>query len=210
MANTDKNIVITPNVGSVTAQPTIAFTGQNNVPITLRVADDGTVSWEASTGRLTAFTTSLTGTLFSINDVSGLPIFEINSTGGIVAYAPITGAGGATVMTDISNLCDGYRSVFDIKNEQTIVSTTYITDSKDVEVTVSGQRLTPYTPPQPGPWIAAFDSYSSKMFRVRENRLIIYNAPDFGSQVSIVVRKTAATKQRQRYPFRPSTIALGD
>ena len=210
MANSDKNIVITPNVGSSTAQPNIVYTGQNNAPITLRVADDGTLSWEASTGRLMSATTSLTGTLFSINDVSGLPVFEVSSTGTITSYAPITGAGGATVMTDISGLTDGSRAVFDIKNEQTIVSSTYITDSKDVEVTVNGQRLTPYTLPQPSAWISAFDCYSSKMFRVRENRLIIYNAPDVGSQVSIVVKKTAASKQRQRYPFKPSMIALGD
>jgi hypothetical protein len=210
MANSDKNIVITPNVSSVTAQPTIAFTGQNNVPITLRVADDGTISWEALTGRLAAFTTSQSGTLFSINDASGLPILEVTNTASIVAYAPITGAGGAQLMTDISNLTDGLRAVFDIKNEQTIVSTTYITDSKDLEVTVNGQRLTPYTLPQPSAWISEFDCYSSKMFRVRENRLIIYNTPDVGSQVSIVVKKTAASKQRQKYPFRPATIALGD
>ena len=210
MANSDKNIVITPNVGSATAQPNIVYTGQNNAPITLRVADDGTLSWESSAGRVMSVTTSLTGTLFSINDASGLPILEVTNTAGIVAYAPITGAGGAQLMTDVSGLTDGSRSVFDIKNEQTIVSSTYIVDSKDVEVTVNGQRLTPYALPQPSAWISAFDCYSSKMFRVRENRLIIYNAPDVGSQVSIVVKKTAASKQRQRYPFKPAMIALGD
>jgi hypothetical protein len=210
MANSDKNIVITPNVGSSTAQPNIVYTGQNNAPITLRVTDDGTLSWESTSGRLMSTNTSLSGTLFSINDASGLPILEVTSTPSIVAYVPITGTSVAILMTDVSNLCDGARSVFDIKNEQTIVSSTYIIDSKDVEVTVNGQRLTPYTQPQPSAWISAFDSYSSKMFRVRENRLIIYNSPDVGSQVSIVVKKTASTKQQQRYPFRPATIALGD
>lgn len=210
MANSDKNIVITPNVGSSTAQPNIVYTGQNNAPITLRVADDGTLSWEASTGRLMSATTGLTGTLFSINDASGLPILEVTSTPSIVAYVPISGTGGSALMTDISNLADGSRTVFDIKNDQVIVSSTYIIDSKDVEVIVNGQRLTPYTQPQPSAWISAFDSYSSKMFRVRENRLIIYNAPDVGSQISVTVKKTAATRQRQRYPFRPATIALGD
>jgi len=209
MANSDKNIVITPNVGSSTAQPNVVYTGQNNTPITLRVADDGTLSWEASSGRLMSAITSQTSTLFSVNDASGLPVFEITNTS-IVAYAPITGAAGSTLMTDISGLADGSRSVFDIKNEQTIISSTYITDSKDVEVVVNGQQLTPYTQPQPSAWISAFDSYSSKMFRVRENRLIIYNAPDVGSQISVTIKKTAATRQRQRYPFRPAMIALGD
>lgn len=209
MANSDKNIVITPNVGSSTAQPNVVYTGQNNTPITLRVADDGTLSWEASSGRLMSAVTSQTGTLFSVNDASGLPVFEVTNTS-IVAYAPITGAGGTQLMNDISGQADGSRSVFDIKNDQTIVSSTYITDSKDVEVVVNGQQLTPYTQPQPSAWISEFDSYSSKMFRVRENRLIIYNAPEVGSQVSVTIKKTAATRQRQRYPFRPATIALGD
>jgi hypothetical protein len=209
MANADKNIVITPNVGQ-TAQPTIVFTGQNASPITLRVTDDGSLSWEGSAGQLFSISNSLTGTLFSINDISGLPILEITDAPSIVAYAPITGAGGATIMADISNLCDGYRNVFDIKNDQTIVSTTYIKDSKDVEVVVNGQQHIPYTTTPPGPWLPAFDGGTSRNFRVRENRLIIYNAPEAGSQVQITVRKTSATRQTRRYPFNATAIALGD
>jgi hypothetical protein len=209
MANIDKNIVITPNVGQ-TAQPNIVFTGFNASPITLRVTDDGSLSWEGSAGQLFSISNSLTGTLFSINDISGLPILEITDTPNIITYAPITGAAGATIMASVCGLCDGARSVFDIKLDQTLVSSTYIVDSKDLEVVVSGQQMIPYVTPAPGAWIPAFDAGSSRTFRVRENRLIIYNAPEIGSQVQITVKKTSATRQRRRYPFSPTTIALGD
>jgi hypothetical protein len=210
MANIDKNIVITPNVDSTTAQPNIVFTGQNAVPITLRMTDDGVLSWEGSAGQLFSITNNLTGVLFSINDISGLPILEITDTPSIVTYAPITGAGGATLLTDISSQCDGERSVFDLKQGQTLLSTSYIVDSKDLEVVVDGEQLTPYTDVQSWPWILDYDTNGSRGFRVRENRLIIYNAPDIGSRVSITMKKTAATRQKTRYPFSPSTVALGD
>jgi hypothetical protein len=210
MANSDKNIVITPNIGSTTAQPNIVFTGQNASPITLRVTDDGALSWEGSAGQLFSISNNLTGVLFSINDISGLPILEITDTPSIIAYAPITGAGGATQLTNISNLCDNDRCVFDLKQDQTILGSTYIVDSKDLEVIVNGQQLNAYITEQPGPWTPAYDNGGSYGFRVRENRLIIYNAPDIGSRVTITMRKTAATRQRRRYPFAPTTVVLGD
>lgn len=209
MANADKNIVITPNVGQ-TAQPTIVFTGQNASPITLRVTDNGSLSWEGSAGQLFSISNGLTGTLFSINSISGLPILEITDAPSIIAYAPITGAGGATVLADISPLCDGVRAVFDLKNDQTLLSSTYIVDSKDVEVIVDGRQLRPYVSQGVGPWIPAYDNQGSRSFRVRGNQLIIYNAPDVGSSVSVIVRKTSATAQVNRYPLSPTTIALGD
>jgi len=209
MANSDKNILITPNRSQV-ADPSIVFTGQNNTPLTLTVGIAGDLVYSAPTaGTFFTLGNTISTDIFSITDSGSTPVFKVTTTE-IVANLPISGAAGSTLMTDVSNLCDGNRTVFDIKDGQTIISTTYIIDSKDLEVTVNGQGLTPYTQPQPSAWIPAFDCYSSKMFRVRENRLIIYNAPDVGSQVNIIIRKTAASKQRQRYPFRPATIALGD
>jgi hypothetical protein len=208
MANSDKNIVITPSIGSTTAQPTVVFTGQNAVPITLRVTDSGAISWEGSVGQLFSITNSLTGTLFSVNDISGLPALSIDDTLAINTYGPITGAAGTTVLNDISNLCDGDRMVFDLKQDQTILGTGYLVDSKDIEVVVDGRKLTPFVTPQTYPWLTVYDG--SKGFRVRENRVIIYNAPAVGSEVAITMRKTSATKQKMKYPFCATTIVLGD
>lgn len=81
MANSDKNILITPSVGSATANPTIRFTGANNTPTTLRVLDDGTISFEGSAGQLFSISDGLSGTIFSVNDISGIPSIEVLDTG---------------------------------------------------------------------------------------------------------------------------------
>lgn len=80
MANTDKNIVITPNIGQ-TAEPKIVFTGSGNTPITMRVLDSNALSFEGSVGQLFSITNSLTGSLFAVNDISGIPSIEVLDTG---------------------------------------------------------------------------------------------------------------------------------
>jgi len=86
MANSDKNIVITPNVGSAN-NPAIVFSGANaslgpqNVSVVALPTSNGTLSFEASNGQLFSLTNSLTGTIFSVNDVSGIPSIEVNSSG---------------------------------------------------------------------------------------------------------------------------------
>lgn len=208
MANADKNILITPNRGSTTDQPKIAFTGQNAVPITLRITDDGVLSFDGTVGQLFSIANNLTGTLFSVNDISGLPLLEVTDTPAIVTYGPITGQAGSTLLDDMSGLCDDYNCVFTLKQNQTSLSTSYIIDSKDLEVTLNGQRLQPYTSQNAFAFMPAYDSF--KGFRVRDNRLIIYNAPAVGSQLTVVVRKTSGAKQIRRYPFSASTIVFGD
>lgn len=82
MANSDKNILITPNVGAATGtNPTIRFTGADNTPITLRVLDNGTVSFEGTAGQLFSVSDGLSGTIFSVNDISGIPSIEVLDTG---------------------------------------------------------------------------------------------------------------------------------
>jgi hypothetical protein len=85
MANSDKNIKITPNI-SQTAQPNVVFTGQGNIPITLKVLDDsyGTLSFEGTAGQLFSVNNNLsTGVIFSVNDISGIPQIDVNADGTI-------------------------------------------------------------------------------------------------------------------------------
>jgi hypothetical protein len=82
MANSDKNILITPNVNAATGtQPNIRFTGSGNTPITLSVLDDNSLSFSGSAGQLFSITNSLSGTIFSVNDVSGIPQIDVADTG---------------------------------------------------------------------------------------------------------------------------------
>lgn len=88
MANTDKNIVITPNIGS-TSDPKIVFSGADastaaqNITLTTYPLSSGTLSFDGSAGQLFSITNSLSGTLFSVNDVSGIPSIEVLDTGAI-------------------------------------------------------------------------------------------------------------------------------
>lgn len=96
MANSDKNILITPAVGSTTDDPKIVFQGANASvgpqSITLRAYPDsnGTLSFEGSAGQLFSITNDLTGTIFSVNDVSGIPSIEVTAAG-LVKIAEFSG-----------------------------------------------------------------------------------------------------------------------
>jgi hypothetical protein len=95
MALSDKNILITPN-RSQTADPKIEFVGANGTlgpqTITLRVypTSSGTISLEGSAGQLFSVTNTLTGTIYSVNDVSGIPSIEVLDTG-LVKFAQYSG-----------------------------------------------------------------------------------------------------------------------
>lgn len=87
MANTYKNIVITPNRDTAAnVVPVIRFSGGDatlNTDINLRVytTQSGTLSFEGSAGQLFSITNDLTNSIFSVNDVSGIPSLEIDANG---------------------------------------------------------------------------------------------------------------------------------
>ena len=80
MADSDKNILITPQTGQ-TAKPTIEFTGKTNTPVTLTVEDDGSLEFSSAVGDLFSITNSLSGIVFSANDANNVPIIEVDSDG---------------------------------------------------------------------------------------------------------------------------------
>lgn len=126
MAHSDKNIVITPNIGSTTANPQIVFSGADaslgpqNITLRTYATNNGTISFEGSAGQLFSITNSMSGSIFSVNDVSGVPSIEVLDSGivklaefgGFVAYGAsqaVTAAGStqatATLLTrPISNV----------------------------------------------------------------------------------------------------------
>jgi hypothetical protein len=115
MADSDKNIVITPFRGA-TSQPNIVFTGQGNDPITVRVLDGttgtgltagGALSFEGSAGQLFSVVNRLgTGSIFSVNDISGIPSLDVDASGRIhmAAFTGFIGIGltAPTEKLDIS------------------------------------------------------------------------------------------------------------
>lgn len=94
MANTFKNIVITPNTNQG-GDPTIVFSGGNtnvNVSITATIYPDsnGTLAFEGSAGQLLTITNDMTGIIYSVNDDSGISFISVSNTGN-VALVEITG-----------------------------------------------------------------------------------------------------------------------
>jgi hypothetical protein len=49
--------------------------------ISIRTLDDGTLSFEGGSGQLFSITDSLSGTIFSVNDISGIPSIEVLDNG---------------------------------------------------------------------------------------------------------------------------------
>jgi hypothetical protein len=88
MANSDKNIVITPNIGQ-TADPKIVFSGADastaaqDITLSVYPTSNGTLSFEGTAGQIFSITNDLTGTIFSVNDVSGIPSIEVDDDGTI-------------------------------------------------------------------------------------------------------------------------------
>jgi hypothetical protein len=86
MANTYKDIVIVPYRGDANNDPVIKFsTGDvtSNLDMNVRfyAISNGTLSFEGTAGQLFSVTNDLTGTIFSVNDISGIPSLEIDANG---------------------------------------------------------------------------------------------------------------------------------
>ncbi len=96
MANSEKNIVITPNVGSSTDDPTIVFSGANtsvsaqNISLRTYPTSGGTLSFEGSSGQLFSVNNDLSGYVYSVNDASGIPLIDAHANGS-VRLVPIYG-----------------------------------------------------------------------------------------------------------------------
>lgn len=116
MANSDKNIVITPNKGSSTDDPKIAFTGadsgsSNTITVRAYNTSNGTLSVEGSAGQLFSVTNQLNGTIFSVNDVSGMPAIEVYDNGRVKVSPTIPksyAVSNPSTLTVNSDLYDTY------------------------------------------------------------------------------------------------------
>lgn len=105
MALSDKNIVITPNKGN-TSDPQIVFsaadanTTAQQITVKAYPTSNGTLSFEASNGQLFSITNSFVGTIFSVNDISGIPSIEVQDTGDvkIAQYGGNIYLGGSTAV----------------------------------------------------------------------------------------------------------------
>jgi hypothetical protein len=115
------------------------------------------------------------------------------------------------MLNELSNQADGLKTVFPLQIDQTAV--TGLVDSKDLTVMVNGQYVAPYVKEKGLPWINTVNAYRG--FRVvttgtSQNWIVLYNAPDIGSQVVVSQVNISTTTQVRSYPYSASAIALGE
>ena len=68
--------------GTGTTVPALNFIGQANSPITLSVLADNSISFDGSSGQLFSINNNLSsGTIFAVNDITGLPLIRVNANG---------------------------------------------------------------------------------------------------------------------------------
>lgn len=140
MANTDKDILITPNTGE-NDSPEISFVGFSNSPIKLRVLDDNTVSFEGGAGQLFSVNNNLSaGNIFSVNDISGIPGLAYSADGNL-QLSPYT---GNTVVGGTTGI--GRLHVVPVSSAPSIIlpdptNPRYSVGFGSVNVTNQGQRL---------------------------------------------------------------------
>lgn len=105
MADSDKNILITPATGT-TGLPEISFVGKDNDPITLKVLDDNSISFVGSEGQLFSLTNNLSsGSIYSVSDISGTPLIDVDAAGKVYLnpYNGRTHVGTLTTLGDETN-----------------------------------------------------------------------------------------------------------
>jgi hypothetical protein len=97
-----RNIVIEPNRSNTgsTQQPHIYFSGLTAGTISLVVEDDGSLVYDGTYGGLFSITDTKDGLLHSVNDVSGLGIFQVWDDNRVILgsfYNPALTVSGSTV-----------------------------------------------------------------------------------------------------------------
>ena len=91
----DKNILIIPNTGTANT-PTMVFTGSDgsttspSISATMNYNNGGTLAFSGLNGTLFSVNNAVTGTIWSVNDFSGIPVIEILDTG-LIRLAPYNG-----------------------------------------------------------------------------------------------------------------------
>lgn len=196
MALSDKNIVITPNIGS-SSDPKIVFsgadasTGAQNITLQVYPTNSGTLSFEGSSGQLFSISNTMTGTIFSANDVSGIPSIEVLDNG-LVKLAQYSGnvllGSGLDNSSDKLQVTGSIRSTTNITAAGQLISTVatgtapLVVSSSTVVTNLNAQYWNGYTfsnylnqalLTSSGPTFA--EVYSSNWFRSNSSNTGLYN-----------------------------------
>ena len=168
--------------------------------------------------RSATLSTLATGTSLSVtgNVTAGGLVAPTASVSGTVYADRVTTVSIPQVLNDISYQCDGAKMVFPLQVDQSNITSANITDSKNLQVAVSGRVLSPWINTQTWPWFQTFAGFptTSPGYRVTADatsaNITFYQSPAQGSQVVLTIINNSSTAQLRKYPFSATTVALGD
>jgi len=149
----------------------------------------------------TASSTSTSSGAFVVNGGVGIG-------GDLYVAGAILGSNEPIYIDNISNLFDGDKGAFTLRSNQIELNTASIYDSRDFTVILDGEQIEPFLDPAPFAFLPTYGAY--KGFRIRDNRIVIYDIPEPGSYCSIIYKRQSLGKQLRRYPIPPYVIGLGD
>lgn len=137
MANTYKDIVITPFRGDANNVPVIRFSSgdasvNSDMNVRFYAASNGTLSFEGNSGQMFSITNDMTGTIFSVNDISGIPSIEVNASGQI-AMAHFGGNVGIGTANAIYKL--------DVAGDARITGNVILGDASTDTITINGTTI---------------------------------------------------------------------
>lgn len=111
------------------------------------------------------------------------------------------------ICDNISSQFNSSTQIFTLSLDEVSINT--VTDSRQVQVSINGQLLRPYTFERELPWQVEYDI--SGDYRITsDGNIIIYNPPDLGDQASVVLVTLGTYVQRRTASYSATTIAFGD
>ena len=142
--------------GNVVARSNIAYVSPNGAnTITSRMANGGTLSWNGNAGQLFSIVDSMTGNIFTVNDVSGIPLISVDAggniqfavSGGFVNYGVTTGitAAGSTQGTATA-LTRPINVVSTVSASTGVILPTVPPGARVIVMNTSGTALNVYPP----------------------------------------------------------------
>jgi hypothetical protein len=140
MADSDKDILITPNVGVATNHPEIKFVGKDNSPMYLRVLDDNALSFEGTEGQVFSMSPTMSsGDIFSVSDISGVQSMAVNADGTIKIIPSGTNPSSNLYLGDLRHCFVYARGT---GNNNAANSLVYLNGKKIVDSATRGLMLT--------------------------------------------------------------------
>jgi hypothetical protein len=128
-------------VGNTTVKSNLAYVAPNGAnTITSQMLNGGTLAWSGNAGQLFSITDSMSGNIFSVNDVSGIPMIAVDA-GGNIYFATSGGYVAYGVTSSITAAGSTQGTATSLTRPINIVSTVSSSTGVVLPATVAGMRM---------------------------------------------------------------------